>query len=444
MLRAHGIQTFYRQLFGGLIQISTAIIISKTLEYKGLGVFAVSTLATVLFAQFFSFGIGASIAFHVASGRFSEKNSINATILYSLFVGPLSAIACAAFYYFFHDQLFPEISYTILFVSSIACPVLLLNELILGVLQGANRLNEFNSIALIQPSFLLVGIVPLSLFHSLDALALVIAWVLSGIIQAAYSLYTVLRVSPLNLSLAKCSQSYGYIKIVFPYAIRAHCSNLTTFLIYRLDVYLVDYLAGNAAAGIYFLAVRLTEQFWIFSHAASTVLLPKLTASYSKNHNTTNITPRAVRIVLIATTLGALCFCIGLWAVSYMTKINSFSFLMSNVIVLSIGSVAFSASRLLANDNASRGFVSLNIWSAIVILLVNTSLDFALVPILGPLGASLATVAAYISSLLLQISFQRYFYKVPLASYLPRQDDIVALKEICLMGIPPRPNLKLH
>lgn len=442
MLRTQGIKTFYRQVFSGFVQVAITVIISKTLGYKGLGVFAISTLAPILFAQLFSFGIGSSSAFHIASGRSSQKTSINATILFSLLVGPFAAVTCAFFFFLFHSQLYPEISYLILLVSCIACPALLFIELILGVLQGANRLDDFNLITLIQPSSFFIGIIALWSANSLDELTLVIAWVLSWILPSAYSLYVVSRAFSFTLNFGQLSKSYQYIKTVFPYAIRAHCSNIVTFLIYRLDVYLVGYLAGNSTAGIYFLAVRLTEQFWIFSHAASTVLLPRLTASYTYNGNSTNITPRAVRTVTIATFVSASFFCIGLWGFSFLTDINSFSILMSNIIALSFGAVAFAASRLLANDNASRGFVSLNIISALVILIVNTSLDFLLIPILGSLGASFATLFAYICSLLLQLGFQKYFFEVPLAYYLPKKSDVNALKEIICIGISAPSNIR--
>lgn len=430
-LRIHIAKTFVRQALGGILQLVSTLIIANFAGYEILGSYANAMLLPIFSSQLFAFSIGSSTSFHIASGLVSSKASAQASILYSILLGPTSALVTGCFYLLVHNHLFPHANISILLIAAIACPFLLFNELSLGVLQGDNCLNEYNLAVFLQPlSFFVVTIV-LAIIGSLTLPLIIVAWILSQLIQSLYSFLVLSAYGPIGFTVDFFFAAYSYCVKVFPYASKCLASNIITLLIYRLDIYLVYAIAGNTAAGIYFLAIRLTEQFWLFSSSASAVLLPRLTSDYAKTHHISkdvSVTPEASRLVFLTTSLTSFGFIVMFVIYSRVSLIQDFATLMTNIIILSIGVILFSVNRLLANDNAARGFLKLNLISSLLVLVLNCSFDILLIPNLSSIGAALATSIAYASSFAFQILIQKAIYSIPFSDFVPKASDLVNLK----------------
>ena len=199
------------------------------------------------------------------------------------------------------------------------------------------------------------------------------------------------------------------IRGAFSFALPCYLGNLTQFLNYRLDLFILGVLAGYAAVGRYSLAVSLGQMIWLLSTSAASVLLPKIAASSNGSDDTSQATQaiqntnRLNRLILTASVISALC--LGVAASQAIPLLYGEAFWPSfpALVLILPGIAVFSTVNILAAYIAGIGQPRLNLLVAVVALVVTVSLDLYLIPRMGILGASLASTASYTVSAIFTI-----------------------------------------
>src|SRR5215207_5397335 len=188
----------------------------------------------------------------------------------------------------------------------------------------------------------------------------------------------------------------------FSFALPCYLGNLTQFLNYRLDLFILGVLAGYASVGRYTLAVSLGQLIWLLSSSAASVLLPKIAASEGSTDAVQN-TNRLNRLILWASIGSALL--LGVAASQAIPLLYGEAFRPSFLALVLIlpGIAVFSTVNILAAYLAGIGQPRLNLAVAVVALFVTISLDLYLIPKFDIVGASLASTASYSVSALLTI-----------------------------------------
>lgn len=172
---------------------------------------------------------------------------------------------------------------------------------------------------------------------------------------------------------------------------------------YRADIFLVNLFLTPAATGIYVIAVQVSEKLWMPSQAASTVLLPRLSAmqqtpearkdlmkkSFWEVSGFTVLTSGLVAIALY-------CFISPVFGEEYVEALPAFLWLLPGII-------AGAGARIYANYIAAVGKPELNMYIAIGVVTVNVAGNVLLVPTYGILGAAWATSVAYCLNAVLKV-----------------------------------------
>jgi O-antigen/teichoic acid export membrane protein len=195
----------------------------------------------------------------------------------------------------------------------------------------------------------------------------------------------------------------------FSFALPCYLGNLTQFLNYRLDLFILGVLAGYAAVGRYTLAVSLGQLIWLLSTSAASVLLPKIAASSDGSGDASQAsqaiqnTNRLNRLIFTASVISALC--LGVAASQAIPLLYGEAFWPSfpALVVILPGIAVFSTVNILAAYIAGIGQPRWNLFVAVVALVVTIGLDLYLIPRFGILGASLASTASYSVSAILTI-----------------------------------------
>ena len=196
------------------------------------------------------------------------------------------------------------------------------------------------------------------------------------------------------------------IRAAFSFALPCYLGNVTQFLNYRLDLFILGVLAGYAAVGRYTLAVSLGQLIWLLSTSAASVLLPKIAASSDGSGDANQAiqnTNRLNRLIFTASVISAMC--LGVAASQAIPLLYGEAFWPSfpALVLILPGIAVFSTVNILAAYIAGIGQPRLNLLVAVVALLVTVSLDLYLIPRFGILGASLASTASYSVSAILTI-----------------------------------------
>ncbi|MBI4241772.1 MAG: polysaccharide biosynthesis C-terminal domain-containing protein, partial [Candidatus Rokubacteria bacterium] len=173
---------------------------------------------------------------------------------------------------------------------------------------------------------------------------------------------------------------------------RSYLSSLFAFLIIRSDMLLVNYFLGAAQAGIYAVAVNLTDLLLVFPTAVGTMLFPRVSA---RPEDEGSLTAAACR----HTAAGMTVFCLvaGVLAQPLILLLygRAFGGAAAPFLLLLPGILALSLEIIFMNDLAGRGLPPIVIVVPAVGLVLNLILNLAFIPRFGLLAAAASSSLAY-------------------------------------------------
>lgn len=272
---------------------------------------------------------------------------------------------------------------------------LIFNAHISAILLGQERIAQLKLLSLVIPTLKLIAFI-IILFHTFmdknGISQVVMALALSTIAGTLIYLGQLFRLTKkpiapgVNTRLMKDSVAYG---------IKNWVGNLVLQLTYRFDYFLVQSFVSIAQLGYYSVAVSISELLLFIPRAFSSILLPKF-ARYEKSFADA-AAAAAIRHILalamfLAVTLGAL----GRPIIHFLYGAQ-FSSASIPLLILLFGTLAMSIVGVIFNFFAGRGRPEIPSYILGGGFILNTGLDFVLIPRWGIIGASLASMVAYVS-----------------------------------------------
>jgi len=390
--------TFTARVLSLVLGMATSVLLARLLGPEGKGIYTLAALLPSLIVTFANLGIGPATVYHVARGRYSRREILGNNILFALGISTLGVLGGLIVALFFHQSIFPGVAQGYLLLALALIPVNLLFSYVRNILLGAQRFKEFNLIAIIHSvlflGFLVVALWALRAGVTGAILAGISAWLFTDMVLLLWAGKVtggiVFKLNP------------TYIKKASIYGIQAHLGNILGFLNYRIDMFLVNGFLNPAAVGFYSIAVGLVEKLWLISHAASTVLFPRVAAETDEQRRK-EFTPIIARTVMWITVLGALTiFLLSRWIVELLYS-RAFLAAVQPLQILLPGIAALSVSRVLANDIAGRGRPIVNTYVSLGTLATNVMLNILWIPRYGIAGAAWASTVSYGVTLLARL-----------------------------------------
>jgi O-antigen/teichoic acid export membrane protein len=424
------ILTFMRQFSAGLLQLGIMLMIARALGEEGLGAFAIIILTPTIFSQALSLGLSVSITYFVSAKIFHLEEAYRITRDVLLSLAALGTICAWLVLSAYGDTIFPKIDKALLIWVIWAMPFALLNMGMMGMFQGLEDFKSFNRLSIVQPLITFIIVSAASLSSVLTLPLAVGALVIGHVVGFSFGVYLVSRHTRV---LGKAPQRYTYLRQALPYGFKAYLANLTAFLTYRIDLFLVNFFLGPASTGLYVAAVRLGEQLWLISQAVSAVIFPRLASMVNDEDGRRRLTPMIARYVFWVTVLGALT--IALFSDFFLRLLFGPSFGAATITlhILLPGIVIFSVARIIANDLAARGRVSINLGMSISVLVGNTILNYIAIPWYGMEGAAAATLTTYTIATIALLFIGRHVMQAKFLSFLcPQPGDLTVIRNFIL------------
>lgn len=205
------------------------------------------------------------------------------------------------------------------------------------------------------------------------------------------------------------------------FGVRGQVGNIFQFLGARLDLLLVPALLDLRAAGLYVIAVRVSDVVGQAATAASSLIFPRVAGQPARSTELTERTMRAMLLVVILTA--------GLLALAGDTLLriafgDVYAEGTATLLVLLVATVPLSAGRVLAADLKGRGRPGLVSWAALATVVATIVLDVTLIPTFGIIGAAVASLLAYGLGTLALLAAYRRVTGGRIASLVPRPSDI--------------------
>ena len=419
--------TFIRQIFAGLLQIGALIILSRVLGATSMGQYTIAILLPTLLSQILSFGIQSANIYGIGRKNINENQALYVNLNLLSFISILSVILCFISIYFFGEIFFPNTPINLIYLSILSIPPLLFFNVLPSLFQATQRFNIFNLLCVIQPLIMLL-VISLVVLYSSDIYFSLYAYTLSNYISFLFLIFCILRFIKIErYSLTNFIKKFGF------YSLQSHLSNIVTLLNYRSTLFLIGYFTSPYFVGIYTIGLQLVEKLWLPSQAVSTILLPKLSHQLNdeKDGSVAQLTLNIARLTLIFTFIIALFFVLLLpFLINILFGIQ-YSDAIGVALLLLPGILAWTPSRVLANDLAARGFANINLKNALVVLTINIAGSVLLINAFGYKGAAVATSIAYVSDLLLRAyAFNKVTNASVFYNLFPKRSDFLLVKNM--------------
>ena len=397
-------ETFGRQISAAALGLVTIAIIARVYGPEGNGILAVALLLPSMLSTFLNLGIAPANVYYLGSSQITPRQLLAANLRIFLPLTTLGLGIGTAVLVWKAKNFFPSIAPTVLWLALATFPLGLLNSFLLSIFQGLQQFRPFNLIAIASPLVFLAILIGLTIGGNQQIALLVGAQVISQLIVL---FITIKLLSPLLLGHDESNKkAENFIKKTLSYGWKADLSNILAFVNYKADIFIANLFLGPSAVGVYVIAVAIAEKLWLISQAVSTVLLPRLSQLTTEEEKRKRLTPLVCRWVLITTFIAALVLAIlGGYIISLIFGPHFDDALLPLWILLP-GIVLTSASRILANDIAARGRPELNMYTSLIVVIVNVVGNIVLIPTYGLPGAAAATTIAYT----LNIAFRLFIY----------------------------------
>ena len=401
-----------RQLISGLLQLVIVAIIAREYGSEGNGIFAVALLLPSMLTAFLNLGIGPANVYYLGSAQFSPKKVFQASARLALVLSLFGLAIGGAILQLGANKVFPGIQQQVLWLALITFPLSLMQSLISSIFQGMQEFREFNRVLILQPVVMLVFVIALMIFEVHSIYYLMLGNFLVVLITLVLSIFFLKKF----LHNDEESSSEPYVKEALKYGYKAHLSNILAFVNYKADIFLVNFLISPAAAGVYVIAVKLSERLWVLSQAVSTVLLPRLSELSNDERKRLQITPLISRVTLWLTAFASIALAFVAFPLIKFVFGSEYLDAYIPLLILLPGIVFTSASRVLANDLAARGRPELNMYTSWVVVVCNIFGNILLIPMYGLLGAAVATTLAYVLNFCMRLLMYRHITSVSILS----------------------------
>jgi len=376
-------ETFATRVFLIGIGLITSVIVARILGPEGRGLYAVAAAIAALGVQFGNLGLHASNTYYVAKDQSLLPALVGNTLVVSFAFGGGGAFAAWIVF-----SVWPDLSPVngfLLIIAMVWVPFGLAYMLLQNLLLGLQEVRAYNKIELLHKIlfvciticiFLGGGQIRVETILSINLVILVISFAV--VLWAIRKYFWEFPVP--SLTLFRNNLNFG---------VKAYLASLIAFLVFKADLFLINYYLGAKYVGLYAVAVSVANMFNLLPETVGAIFFPKLCSMKDLNSRfkfakkitiIMSIIMLFIALMLIAVSGGIITAFFGM---AYANAAIPFKWLMPGFYFLS---VEITLRRFLISD----GYRTEIVLSWCITFVVNIVLNIFLIPIMGTKGAALA------------------------------------------------------
>jgi O-antigen/teichoic acid export membrane protein len=380
--------------WGLIIGMFISIILARGLGKEARGIYTLTVLLPELLVVVLNLGIAPATVFFIGRGDYDPEEVVRKNIGLAFWVSIASIVAGSVLILLAGNWLFPNVPRHYLLLGLLIIPINLMTTYLISILQGLQDFRLYNLIGIISQMLLLVFAITFVWWLRKGVLGALLA-LLGGNFGGLLFLITILKGKTPLAQLIDLRFDLDYTREVLRYGVKAQMSNFVTFLNYRADTFILNYLVGPSQVGIYSISVGLAERMWIPSNAIATVILPRIASLKDDEETRKKITPMTARYVLwLSLVMAVFTWLLANWVIVFLYAEEYHPSALALRLLLP-GVVVFNLTRILANDIAGRGKPEINFYQSLAALVVNILANLILIPIWGAAGASTSSTISY-------------------------------------------------
>lgn len=388
---------------GAVCVILQGMILLRYLGPEQQGIYTLAILVPMLFFQLGNFSVEAPLISYLKIKKYRPFSFLSNLTLFGLGSGIIGYLLVLGFIFFCNNLIYSEINPKYLFVTVAVLPALLITYYYKSILRSSLQIKQFNIIDIMPKFLFLIMLLILALFGTLQLAEAIEIWIISNISALSLGIYFIAK----NKSHYKNSSFHAFCKLMKD-GLKIHLGAVTTVLVARLDLVIINHYLSAADVGIYFVAITLAELIWFISSAVELTLHPLI----SNNPHETDAIQKTILV----------CKHVFYWSVLVAVFIGLFSTMLIRIyggqeylaattalLILLPGRVIFVIPKILTALWIRRQYFNMLTLIAVIGVSANTVLNIMLVPVYGIIGAAIASSVTYCLILLVTL-FAYYLF----------------------------------
>jgi O-antigen/teichoic acid export membrane protein len=384
-----------------IIKMAIGILTARILGPNGKGIFVLAIQMPGTLTVLSNLSIGEALIYNIGQKKIS-RNKILGNIL--LFTSGVSILTFGAYFYllpYLSKNLLKNIDLSILKISSLLIPLIILDLLSLSTLKGFKKFKLYNGLTLLSRGFILC-----SLFTALIILGTGIKGAVSAYVLVFFLNILVFIIILFFLSERKISFSWKELKSLVVYGLGTHIAVVLSELEYRFDIFILNFFLSPVHVGIYSVGVTMAQLMWYISNSVNTVLFPEI-SSISRSKAAQFIPQVCRNTFFICGILGLFLVTTGYFLIRLLYGIE-FILAYSVFLILLPGLMMDAIFRILSSYFKGTGRPLIVSKVVTVTLCLNLFLNFILIPLFGIHGAAISSLISYsLNAIILLMYFQR-------------------------------------
>jgi O-antigen/teichoic acid export membrane protein len=408
--------TFTTRIVIVICTLATSIIIAHRLGPEGTGALAVLNVTVALLMQLGSAGIPSATTYFIARNRAVSNAIWTNGMVFSVAVGLALAVALVAIANL-RPSIFNGVSPRLVAVVSISIPFQLVTLVGLNLLLAMDRLRLMNYLDALSAVLLFINATGVLVLWHGNLANLVWFNVGATVIASLVLMGFVARL----LRPGNHRWEIGLLKRMLAYGMKFYVCIFAGFIIFRVDVLIVNHFRGAEAAGVYSIAAQFSFLLIMLPGVIASLLFPRVAAHKDEPAgyavDVTRHTSFVMLVVCVAAAISSLALPI-VYGPRFAESTVQFLALLPGVFFISLESV-------LVQYFTGTGLPVIIPWFWVITVIVNVGLNLALVPTYGARAAAINSTVSYA---LIFILVNGYFWRRtgqnPLLVLVPRVGEL--------------------
>lgn len=416
--------TFLASAVGMLLGFPITVLLGRYLGADDLGLYRMVNTIFVTIMLFVTIGIPAAIIKYVAEFRDNDEKLgqiVSAGLITSILLGLVSFFSiymgAGLFAAIFH---MPELS-DLLKILAFAFPFSIVNNMLLGILNGLREMTKNAWISIIQNASMLI--LTFILVFNYGVNGAVVGILLSSVLT------TLLLIRVQKISAITLHNFFDNTIQLINFGSKTVLSNAINIINYQADILMIGYFMTKTDVGVYSIAVMFAKLIWILPDSIQRITFPLISEYNAKKMN------ESIRILIDKCMKYSCLFLVSCttFFIFFGSRVISFVFGAEfehsyfSLIILLIGTVLYGITKSVGSIFASIGKITLVYKIPLVSAISNIILNCMLIPVYGINGAAIATTVSFIVSTALMIHFMKIVIDI-------KVDFIWYIKVLCLTG----------
>lgn len=377
---------FSSNVFSLVCGLLLSVLLTRELGPEGFGLFTSLIVIPVIVVSITNMGVRGAAIYLIGKRKYPEQEIIS-SILLLLLLSSLAGMILS----FFAFRIYDDPGFTPLLIGMVLAviPFRLGIVYIEGIFIGKDEIRQ--ATRLYWPINLINLALAAVLVSGLDygVTGAAVAGLAANLIVSVYAFRRLASFYRWSFQV-----NPAILKQLFTMGILFSASFFIIQLNYRIDIILLEELAGLKEVGLYALGVNIAEQLWQIPLAISVILFSRAANKEDPREMTATTVSMARISLLIALVLSVVIVLVAPWIIP-MVFGEAFR---ASVILLQVvlpGITIMVIFRVLSGQLAGMGKPQLAIYAFVPALVLNIALNFWLIPLYGGLGAAIATNISY-------------------------------------------------